>query len=115
MLYGQRLYFNQGNSGTITCLNPKTGEVVYDRQRLSGVNNMYASPVGAAGRVYLTSRDGTTVVIKDAPSYEVLAVNELDDPIDASAAIVGRQIFLRSKGEILNTLGGAGSMRMVPA
>ncbi len=100
LLYGRRLYFNQGNTGTITCLNPTTGEVVYDRQRLSGVSNMYASPVGAAGRVYLVGRDGTTVVIKDDPTFEVLAVNKLDDPIDASPAIVGRQMFLRSKGHL---------------
>jgi hypothetical protein len=40
-------------------------------------------------------RNGTTVALKYGPEFEVLAVNPLDDPIDASPAIVGNQMFLR--------------------
>ena len=46
--------------------------------------------MGAAGRIYFTGRDGTTLVLENKPAVEVLAVNRLDDPIDASAAIVAR-------------------------
>jgi hypothetical protein len=53
--------------------------------------------VGAAGRVYFVARDGTALVIKHQPELEVLATNKLDDPIDASPAVVGRQMFLRGK------------------
>jgi outer membrane protein assembly factor BamB len=56
---------------------------------------MYASPAAAGGRIYFVGRDGTTVVI-DARSMEVLGTNVLNDPIDASPAIVGNQLFLRS-------------------
>jgi hypothetical protein len=58
---------------------------------------VYASPVAAAGRVYLLDRDGNAVVIKDGDQLEVLATNKLNDPTDASPAIVGKQIFLRSR------------------
>jgi outer membrane protein assembly factor BamB len=58
---------------------------------------LYASPVGAAGRVYLTSRTGATLVIKDSDKFEVLAENKLDDDFDASPAIVGKEMFLRGK------------------
>ena len=47
------------------------------------------------GRIYFTDRDGTTLVLKDAETLEVLATNKLDDPIDASPAVVGKQLFLR--------------------
>jgi hypothetical protein len=57
---------------------------------------MYASPVGAAGRIYFTGRDGTTVVIRDADELEVLGANKLGEPVDASPAIVGDQMFIRS-------------------
>jgi outer membrane protein assembly factor BamB len=97
LLAGDRLYFTQGNEAILTCLDIKTGKPIIDRQRLPGVNSFYASPVCAAGRIYLIGRDGTTLVIKQADKFEVLATNQLDDPIDASPAIVGKQLFLRGQ------------------
>jgi outer membrane protein assembly factor BamB len=97
LLYDDLLYFTQANSAILTCLDAKTGEVVYDRQRLSDLNDLYASPSAAAGKVYITDRDGTTMVVKHGRQYEVLAVNKLDDPIDASPVIVGKQLLLRGR------------------
>ena len=54
-------------------------------QRLQGIPNVFASPVGPAGRVYITGRDGATLVIRQGPGYEVLAVNQLDDGFDRLA------------------------------
>jgi hypothetical protein len=50
--------------------------------------------------VYLVGRNGTTVVIKAGNAFEVLATNVLDDPIDASPALVGNELFLRSKDHL---------------
>ncbi|MFQ5505343.1 MAG: hypothetical protein ACE5F1_11170, partial [Planctomycetota bacterium] len=76
-------------------LDAETGEVHYEGQRLDGIRTIYSSPVGANGRVYLSSRTGTTKVIKLGPVYEELATNRLDDGFDASMAIVGDEIYLR--------------------
>jgi len=97
LLYDNRLYFTQSNDGLLSCLDAATGKVIIDRTRLPEIRKTYASPVGAAGRVYLTSRDGTTLVIRHADTFEVLATNKLDDEIDASAAIVGKELYLRGK------------------
>jgi outer membrane protein assembly factor BamB len=97
LLYGERLYFTKGNLAVLSCLNARTGEPVMDGIRLPSVRQLYASPLGAADRVYFVGRDGTTVVIKNQPELDVLAVNRLDDPMDASPAAVGRELFLRSK------------------
>ncbi len=51
--------------------------------------NVYASPVAAAGRVYITGRNGTTLVLKRSSELEVLATNKLDDTINASPALAG--------------------------
>jgi hypothetical protein len=64
-------------------------------QRLEKAANVFASPVGAAGRVYIPGRDGTTVVIKHGPTFEILAENTLDDGFDASPAVVDRDLYLR--------------------
>jgi hypothetical protein len=53
--------------------------------------------VGAKDRVYITDRDGATLVIKKGPTLEVLATNKLDDQFDASMALVGREIIMRGK------------------
>ncbi|MBI3837660.1 MAG: PQQ-like beta-propeller repeat protein [Planctomycetia bacterium] len=97
LLYGDLLYFTGSNRGILSCLNAKTGEPVIDRKRLEGIANIYASPVGAADRIYLTSRDGTTLVIKKGPELEILSTNKLDDGFEASGVIVGSQIFLRGR------------------
>jgi hypothetical protein len=59
------------------------------------VPNVFASPVGAAGRVYITGREGVTLVLRHGPGFEVLATNVLDDGFDASPALVDREMFLR--------------------
>ena len=54
-----------------------------------------ASPVAADGRVYITGRDGTTVVLRHGETFEVLATNTLDDYFSASMALVGDEIYMR--------------------
>ena len=57
---------------------------------------MFASPVGAAGRVYIPGRDGTTLVIRNtARRSRCVAKNKLDDGFDASPALVDNEIYLR--------------------
>ncbi len=95
VLYEDRLYFTQSNDGILSVLKARTGETILERTRLPGIARIYSSPVAAAGRVYLTARDGTTLVIKHGDTLEVLATNRLDDPIDASPAIAGKELYLR--------------------
>lgn len=97
LLYKQRLYFTKVNRAVLSCLDARTGKPLMEGVRLPDLRELYASPLGAADRIYFVGRDGTTVVIKNQPELEVLAVNRLDDPIDASPAAAGRELFLRSK------------------
>ncbi len=64
-------------------------------QRLDKTPEIFSSPVGADGRVYVTGREGVTVVVKHGQTFEVLAENTLDDGFDASPALVDNQIFMR--------------------
>ena len=97
LLYNDRLYFLKGNEATLTVLDAKSGKALVEAQRLEGMRGVYASPVGAAGRVYLLGRDGGAIVIKKSETVEVLATNKLDDRFDASPALAGNQLFLRGK------------------
>ena len=94
LLYRGSLYFLKVNTGILTNLDAKTGAVRYT-QRLETVPNVYASPVGADGRVYIVGRDGKTAVLEDGPTLKVLATNVLDDATDTSPALVDGEIYLR--------------------
>jgi outer membrane protein assembly factor BamB len=95
LLYGERLYFLAGNNAMLSCFDAKTGQALVDAERLSGPSGFYASPVGAANRIYLAGRNGTSLVLKRADQVEVIATNVLEDKFDASPAIVGKELFLR--------------------
>ena len=75
--------------------NANLAAVLIDQQRLPNLRTMYASPVCAKERIYFTDRNGTTLVIRRGDTLEVLGVNRLEEPIDASPAVLGNQIFLR--------------------
>ncbi len=97
LLYGNLIYYLRTNTGILSCLDARTGETHYEGQRLDGLRTVYSSPVGADGRVYLTSREGVTKVIALGAQYQEIATNQLDDGFDASAAIVGSEIYLRGR------------------
>ena len=97
LLYGESLYFLRHYQGILTRLNARSGEEKDGPFRLPEIRNVYASPVGAAGRVYITDRDGTTVVISHGEFPTVVAINRLDDSFSASATPVGRELLLRGE------------------
>lgn len=95
LLYGTHLFYLSGNNAMLSIADATTGTLGVDAERLSGIQGVYASPVGAAGRVYVAGRDGGTLVLKNALTLEVLATNKLDDGFDASPALSGTELFLR--------------------
>ncbi|MDA8960598.1 PQQ-binding-like beta-propeller repeat protein [Akkermansiaceae bacterium] len=95
ILYDGMLGFLKSNQSLYSVLDAKTGNELIGSTRLPSIANVYSSPVGAAGRVYLTGRNGVTLVLKRGKEFEVLATNKLDDEFRASAALVGKQMLLR--------------------
>jgi outer membrane protein assembly factor BamB len=89
------LYLVSGNSGRLSCFDAKSGQAHYEAEQMPGLLGIYASPVAAAGRVYVMGREGTAVVLKAAPEIAVLATNKLEDKVDASLAVVDRELFVR--------------------
>jgi outer membrane protein assembly factor BamB len=90
--------------GVARCINPKTGEAIYD-QRLPlpaegrGGSAVYASPLLADGKLYVVTRVGGTYVLKAGTKYELLKTNRFsgdDTDFNASPAVMGNQMLLRS-------------------
>ena len=95
LLYGGLLYFLKGNTGVLSVFDAKTGKPHSQLQRIEATPNVFASPVGADGKVIILGQDGSAAVLKHGPTYEVIATNKLDDRFDASPALVDGEIYLR--------------------
>jgi outer membrane protein assembly factor BamB len=96
VLYQGRLYMVT-NAGIATCLDATDGSRLW-RQRLPG--SYQASPVAGDGKVYFTSMEGTTVVIRAGAEYEEIARNDLGEEVMASPAISDGQIFVRTRSSL---------------
>ena len=90
------LYFLKTNSGILSAFDAKTGKPHYQNQRLDGAAERLLV-AGRRARDASTSpgREGTTLVIRSGPTFEVLAKNTLDDGFDASPALVDNEIYMR--------------------
>ncbi|MDQ3623379.1 MAG: PQQ-binding-like beta-propeller repeat protein [Verrucomicrobiota bacterium] len=97
LLYDDTLYFLRHNQNILSRLEPVTGKPRGEPLRLEGIREIFASPVGAAGRIYITGRDGVTVVLRHDGENSRLALNRLDDAFSASAALVDRELYLRGE------------------
>lgn len=97
LLHEGRLYFLSGNNAALSCFEAGPGRALFEAERLEGLSGVYASPVAAAGRVYILGRNGVAAVLKASGQLEVLTTNRLDDRFDASPALAGRDLFLRGR------------------
>ncbi len=96
VLYGNYFY-TCSNSGVLACYDAATGKEVY-KKRIGDTGDSYtASPVVADGRLYFSSEQGKVRVVKAGPTFELLAVNEMDDYIMATPAISNGTLFIRSQ------------------
>ena len=95
LYYDGSLYFLRHYQGILSRIDAETGQEQFTAVRLDGIRNVYSSPIGAAGRIYITDLDGTTLVLKHGDAPRVLALNQLDEGISATAVAVDRELFLR--------------------
>lgn len=100
LLSESRLFYVGGNNAMISCANAKDGSQIFDAQRLPGLRGVYSSPIAADGKVFITGRNGVTAVIKDGTEFESIAKNDIGEPVDATLAAVGTQLFIRGKDHL---------------
>jgi len=83
------------HQGVLSCLDAKTGEVVW-KNRLEGQYS--ASPIHAGDRIYFFNENAVCTVIRPGRKFEELAVNRLNEqPLMASPAVAGNSFFIRTE------------------
>ncbi len=93
-----RLYLIR-SGGLLVCRELDTGKLIYEN-RIDSPGGYFASPVVAGGRIYLSSDSGTVTVVKAGDAFEVLARNELGEPVIASPAITEGTLYVRSASKL---------------
>jgi outer membrane protein assembly factor BamB len=81
--------------GIAYCVDRKTGQEVYGGQRLRP-GTYSASPTLADGKLYITSEEGVTTVLKAGPKFEVVAENEMQEYVLSTIAVSQGNLFLRT-------------------
>jgi outer membrane protein assembly factor BamB len=96
LLVGEELYM-VSDGGVASCLDARTGSVHWQK-RVGGAFS--ASPIFAAGRIYLQSEEGVGLVLRAGKEFEQLARNDLGERSLASPAVADGALFLRTAGHL---------------
>ena len=107
LLYDGLLYLTN-DGGVITCLDARTGEVVYEGGRLPIRGRYSASMVGGDGRILMVNTDGDAAWFRAGQEHEVLGSFSVGETVWATPAIVGDRLYIRGE-EHLFAFGPAGS------
>ena len=91
------LLFMMNDSGVATCLDAKTGIEIWNK-RLSG--SYWSSPLVANGLIYCWSQEGDVPVFKAGREFELVAENKFADGINASPAVAGKSLIVRTKSHL---------------
>ena len=94
-----KYFYIVGDKGIVWCLDAKTGKEIYGPVRIKP-GDYSASPVLADGKIYATSEEGLTTVIRAGEKFEVLAENSLNEYCLSSPAVSDGQIFIRTSGHL---------------
>jgi outer membrane protein assembly factor BamB len=101
LLYDGRLYV-LGDRGTMSAFNPKTGDTIYQNEKLPGSAAFTSSPWAYNGQVFCINEDGTTFVLRAGDKFELLRTNKLadDDTCLATPAAAGDRLLIRTESRV---------------
>ena len=96
LLYKQTLYMVNDAGGLVTTLDPESWALIQQGRLKVPSDRYYASPVAGDGKVYIASESGKVVVLPPGGGLEAIAVNDLQDNIYATPALVDKRIYIRT-------------------
>ena len=101
VLYQGVLYM-VNDSGILISFDPATGNVIKQGRLKGAIDKYFASPIGADGKIWLVSQDGTVSVITAKGDWEILQVNSLDDEVFATPVPADGELFIRTRSALYN-------------
>ena len=105
LVYRDVMYLMK-EGGIVSSINPATGEVLKMGRTPGALEEYYASPVAADGKIFMVSGSCKVTVLKAGAQWEVLATNDLDEECWATPAIAGNSLFVRTRGSVYSFADG---------
>lgn len=99
VLYQGVLYM-VNDSGILLSFDPVTGNVIKQGRLKGAIDKYFASPIGADGKVWLASQDGTISVVSARGDWEMIQVNTLDDEVFATPVPADGELFVRTRSAL---------------
>ena len=99
LIYGDYVYI-LSNDGIFTCYALSNGQEVYRQRIPHGGSGFSASPVASDGKIYLSSEDGEIFVARAGGKFEILARNDMGEPVMATPAISGGLLIVRGQRHV---------------
>jgi outer membrane protein assembly factor BamB len=96
----QGILYSVRSGGIVLALDARTGELQKEARLPEAGGDYFASPVAADGRIYLASAEGKITVLRAGAKWEVLATNDLAEPIAASPAAAANALFIRTYAKL---------------
>lgn len=96
LVYQNRLYL-WGDTGIVTCSDAKTGKEIW-KGRTS--NGFFGSPVCADGRQVCIDKSGNVIILATGDTFQILGKVPLGESSQATPAISGGLMFLRTASHL---------------
>lgn len=84
-------------TGILSRFDAKTGKLTYKTRIDPAATAFTTSPWAYNGKLFCLSEEGQTFVIATGENFQLLHVNELDEMAQASPAIVGERLLVRTE------------------
>lgn len=99
LLYRGVMYLMK-EGGIVSSLDPANGQVLKQGRTPDALEEYYASPVAADGKIFLVSASGKVTVLKAGAQWEIITMNDLDEEVWATPAIAGNNLYIRTRSAL---------------
>jgi outer membrane protein assembly factor BamB len=91
-----------GDRGTISCIDPNSGESLWARDLPKHRAKYYASPTIAGGKLYAAREDGVVYVAQITGGFRILAENPMNEKIIASPVPIAGKLLIRGERHLFS-------------
>lgn len=99
LLYRGVMYLMK-EGGIVSSLDPASGQVLKQGRTPQALEEYYASPVAADGKIFVISASGKVSVLKAGAQWEIMATNDLGEEVWATPAIAGGNLYIRTRNAL---------------
>lgn len=99
LLY-EGVFYMVKSGGIVTSVDPATGAILKQGRSTGALGEYHSSPVAGDGKIYAANVEGKMAVLQAGAQWELLRVNDLEDEVFATPAIVEGGLIVRTRGAL---------------